>query len=58
MLKSNLIKTLASVLGIILLIACQAPKKEIIFPATDLTKYNFIPYPLKVIATNSAFALY
>ena len=57
MLKSNLIKTLASVLGIILLIACQAPKKEIIFPATDLTKENFIPYPLKVIATNSAFAL-
>ena len=57
MFRSIIKKVFVSVLGIILIIACQAPKKEIIFPATDLTKENIIPYPLKVSATNSAFAL-
>ena len=46
-----------SILGIILLFACDASKEEIIFPATDLTMENLIPYPLKVSATGSAFAL-
>ena len=57
MLKSNLKKIFVSVLGIILLTACQVPKEEIIFPVTDLTKENLIPYPLEVNATNSAFPL-
>jgi hexosaminidase len=57
MLKSIIKKTAVSFLGLILLVACQVPKKEIIFPNTDLTKENLIPYPLKVSATNSAFAL-
>ena len=57
MFRSIIKKVFVSVLGIILIIACQAPKKEIIFPATDLAKENIIPYPLKVSATNSTFAL-
>jgi hexosaminidase len=57
MLKSIIKKMLVFVLGIILLTACQDPKKEIIFPVTDLTNENLIPYPLEVNATNSAFAL-
>jgi len=57
MLKSIIKKTLATIFGIILLVACQEPKSEIIFPSTDLTKENIIPYPLEVSPTNSAFAL-
>ena len=57
MLKSIIKKSLVLVLGAITFIECQPPKKEIIFPVSDLTKENMIPYPLKVNATNSAFAL-
>ena len=57
MLRSIIKKTLVLVLGVIVFNSCQPPKKEIIFPVSDLTKENLIPYPLKVSATNSAFAL-
>ena len=57
MLKSNHKKLIVSVLGIMLLAGCQAPKNEIIFPLTDLSNENIIPYPLEVIAAKSAFAL-
>ena len=57
MLSSIIKKTIVVILGTIVFIACQPAKKEIIFPASDLTKENMIPYPLKVNATNSAFAL-
>lgn len=44
--------------GILLVgIACTEPKKEIVVPKTDLAQEALIPLPLKVIATNSAFAL-
>ena len=53
-----LIKKISLVtLGIVVLMSCQEPEKEIIFPSTDLTKESLIPMPLKVTATNSAFAL-
>jgi len=45
------------ILGFVVLMSCQEPKKEITFPATDLTKSNMIPMPLKVTATNTAFSL-
>ena len=57
MLKSTLKKISLIALGLVLLMSCQEPEKEIIFPSTDLTKESMIPMPLKVTATNSAFAL-
>ena len=57
MLRSIIKKAIVLVLGVIVFNSCQPPKKEIIFPVSDLTKENMIPYPLKVSATNSAFAL-
>ncbi len=57
MLERIIKKTSLIVLGFIVLVSCQEPEKEIIFPSTDLTKASMIPMPLKVTATNRAFAL-
>lgn len=59
MLKSIVARTALVLLGIAGFIACDAPqKKKIInFPTTDLALENLIPKPLKITATNSAFAL-
>lgn len=43
---------------IILVLGCKKQQKpRIKFPATDLSKENLIPKPLKIIATNNAFGL-
>lgn len=56
--KSILFKSLLTFTVIVVFAACQQEKKKIInFPATDLTKENLIPKPLRVIPTNSAFGL-
>lgn len=58
MMKSTLLKTFAFLLIIISIVACQEKKKKPInFPPTDLAMENLIPKPLKIIPTNSAFAL-
>lgn len=58
MLKSTLIKTFSLLFILIHVLACQEEKKKSInFPPTDLAQESFMPKPLKVIPTNSAFAL-
>lgn len=58
MIQSTLLKTFALLLIIISITACQEKKKKPInFPPTDLAMENLIPKPLKIVPTNSAFAL-
>lgn len=57
MIKSLLLRNAFIILLFITGLACTEPKKEIIVPETDLAQEALIPMPLKVIATNSAFAL-
>ncbi len=46
-----------AVLSIIISVGCEAPKKEIPMPESDLTSENLIPMPSSIIATNSGFRL-
>ena len=46
-----------AVLSIIISVGCEAPKKEIPMPQSDLTSENLIPMPSSIIATNSGFRL-
>lgn len=58
MLKSTLIKTFSFLFILIHVLACQEEKKKPInFPPTDLAQESFMPKPLKIISTHSAFAL-
>lgn len=58
MLKSTLIKTFSFLFILIHVLACQEEKKKPInFPPTDLAQESFMPKPLKIIPTHSAFAL-
>ena len=57
MIKSNLFKSLIVFTSLLVCFACTEPKKELRLPKTDLAKEAMIPMPLKVVATNSAFAL-
>lgn len=58
MLKSTLIKTFSLLFILIHVLACQIEKKKPInFPPTDLAQESFMPKPLKIIPTHSAFAL-
>ncbi len=54
--NNRLAKTIG-VLSIILSMGCEAPKKEIPMPETDLTSENLIPMPSSIVATNSGFRL-
>ncbi len=56
--NSNLFFALTVFLGFLTVSSCQPEKKkEISFPATNLTMENIIPKPLKIIPTNTAFGL-
>ena len=57
--KSNLTRSIIVFLALITVIACTEQKKKrvINFPKTDLAAENMIPKPLKVIATDTGFAL-
>ncbi|SMG19128.1 family 20 glycosylhydrolase [Arenibacter troitsensis] len=56
--NSILFKSLVVLTVFTALVACQQEKKKVInFPTTDLTAENFVPKPLKIIPTNSAFGL-
>lgn len=56
--RSFFTKTFIVLTTIILIASCTAEKKKTInFPPTDLSMENMIPRPLKIIPTNSAFAL-
>ena len=56
--KSTLFKSLVVLIVFTAFVACQQEKKKVInFPTTDLKAENFIPKPLKIISTNSAFGL-
>ncbi|RKN80016.1 family 20 glycosylhydrolase [Ulvibacterium marinum] len=58
MLKSTLIKTFSFLFILIHVLACQEEKKKPInFPPTNLAQESFMPKPLKIIPTHSAFAL-
>ncbi len=58
MLKSTLIKIFSFLFILIHVLACQEEKKKPInFPPTDLAQESFMPKPLKIIPTHSAFAL-
>ncbi|WP_422081198.1 family 20 glycosylhydrolase [Ulvibacterium sp.] len=58
MLKSTLIKGFSFLFVLIHILACQEEKrKPINFPPTDLAKESFMPKPLKIVPTHSAFAL-
>ncbi|WP_425236313.1 family 20 glycosylhydrolase [Ulvibacterium sp.] len=58
MLKSTLIKFFSFLFILIHVLACQEEKKKPInFPPTDLAQESFMPKPLKIIPTHSAFAL-
>ena len=56
--NSILFKSLVVLTVFTAFVACQQEKKKVInFPTTDLTAENFVPKPLKIIPTNSAFGL-
>jgi len=58
MLKSTFVRTLSILFILMYLMSCQEEKeKPIPFPPTDLAKENFMPMPLQVSPTHSAFAL-
>lgn len=58
MLKATFIKIFSLLLLLFHVLACQQEKKKPIdFPPTDLAQESFMPKPLKVIPTHSAFAL-
>ncbi len=54
--NNRLAKTIG-VLSVILSMGCEAPKKEILMPETDLKSENLIPMPGSIVATNSGFRL-
>jgi hexosaminidase len=56
--KTTLLKTTLLLIAIISISCGEKKKKPILhFPETNLANENIIPIPLKIIATNSAFAL-
>ncbi|WKX74980.1 family 20 glycosylhydrolase [Zobellia laminariae] len=57
--KSNLIKALFITCIFVALCSCESEKKKRVLnlPQTDLAMENLIPLPMKVIPTNSGFAL-
>ncbi len=59
MIKNNLIRSSIIFIALICFIACnnQREKRVINFPETNLAEANMIPKPLKIIPTNSGFAL-
>jgi hexosaminidase len=58
MIKNTLVRALFSLSLACVFFACtEEPKKRIPMPITDLSTENLIPKPLKIIPTNSAFAL-
>ncbi|GMN09448.1 beta-N-acetylhexosaminidase [Croceitalea sp. MTPC9] len=57
MIKSVFFKSLLIVCVIVVILSCTEKKEQLILPETDLTKEALIPMPLKIIPTNSAFAL-
>ncbi|MFT6370974.1 MAG: hexosaminidase, partial [Maribacter sp.] len=58
MIKNTLVRALFSLSLVCLFFACtEEAKKRIPMPVTDLSTENLIPKPLKVIPTNTAFAL-
>ncbi len=57
MIKSTFLKSIVVLSLLILCYSCTEPEKKINLPTTDLAKEALIPMPLKIIATNSAFAL-
>jgi hexosaminidase len=59
MFQKNLLRSLVVFLTLISFIACTEQKKKRIidFPKTDLAAENMIPKPLKIIPTNTGFAL-
>lgn len=59
MIKSTLQRSFIFLLALITFIACTEQKKKrvINFPKTDLASENMIPKPMKIIPTNTGFAL-
>ncbi|MDT0608276.1 family 20 glycosylhydrolase [Croceitalea rosinachiae] len=57
MLKSAIYKGIIVYTALLFCFACTEPKKEVLVPDIDLAEEALIPMPLKVIPTNSAFAL-
>ncbi|MFS4467385.1 family 20 glycosylhydrolase [Maribacter sp. 2210JD10-5] len=53
----NIIRIFFLVAFILAFTACEEKKKRIPMPVTDMAKVSLIPKPLKIIPTNSAFAL-
>ncbi|WP_350292331.1 family 20 glycosylhydrolase [uncultured Croceitalea sp.] len=57
MIKSIFFKSLILLCLIAGISSCAEKKEQLILPETDLAKEALIPIPLKIIPTNSAFAL-
>lgn len=59
MIKSKTIRNTLGLIFLIIFIACSEQKTERIinFPKTDLELENLIPKPLKIVSTNTGFAL-
>ena len=55
--NSILFRTLLTLIGIFLIVACQEKRVIINYPTTDLSAENMVPLPLKITPTNSAFGL-
>lgn len=55
--KSTLFRSLLLFTLLTVVFSCAEKKKPINFPKTELSKAYLIPQPLKIIETNSAFAL-
>lgn len=55
--KSILLKSIFLFCTIIAFVSCAEKKEVLNLPETDLAKQALIPMPLKIIPTNSAFAL-
>lgn len=57
MIKSTFFKSILLLLFTVCILSCTEKKEQLNLPQTDLAKQALIPMPLKIIPTNSAFAL-
>ncbi|WP_394970728.1 family 20 glycosylhydrolase [uncultured Croceitalea sp.] len=57
MIKSTFFKSILILLFTVCILSCTEKKEQLNLPQTDLAKQALIPLPLKIIPTNSAFAL-
>ncbi len=55
--KSNLAKSILTLIILLSLMACTETKEKIDYPTTDLRLAALIPKPVKVVPTNTAFGL-